>query len=48
MVFSTIGFAEETAEERLDLKSLKGQTMAEELRAPCRELLSLCLSIKAF
>jgi hypothetical protein len=40
-------FARETAEERLDLKSLKGQTKAKELRTPCPELLSLRLALKA-
>ena len=48
MVFLTVGFARETAEERLDLKSFKGQTKAEELGTPCPELLSLRLPLKAF
>jgi hypothetical protein len=34
-------------EKRLELKSLKRQTKAEELGAPCPELLSLRLSLKA-
>ena len=33
MVFLTAGFASETAEKRLDLKSPMGQTKAEELGA---------------
>ena len=40
-------FAEETAEERLDLKSLKGRTKAEELGDPVPELLSFRPSLKA-
>ena len=40
-------FAEETAEKRLDLKSLKGRTKAEELGDQVPELLSLRLSLKA-
>ena len=34
-------------EKRLDLKSLKGWTKAEELAGPVRELLSLRLSMQA-
>jgi hypothetical protein len=47
MVFLTAGFARETAEKRLDPKSLKRQTQAEELGTPGPELLSLRLSLKA-
>jgi hypothetical protein len=48
MVFLTAGFAPETAEKRLGLKSLKRQTNAEKNGAPCPELLySLRLSPKA-
>jgi hypothetical protein len=47
MVFSTLGFVRETAEKRLDLKSFKGKTKAEELRTPGPELLSFRLAIKA-
>ena len=47
MVFLIAGFARETAEERLDLKSLKRQTKAEELGTRGPELLSLRLSLKA-
>ena len=47
MVFLTAGFVPETAEERLDLKSLKGQTKAEELGTPSLELLSLRLYFNA-
>jgi hypothetical protein len=47
MVFITAGFARETAEKWLDLKSLKRQTQAEELGTPGRELLSLRLFLKA-
>ena len=36
-------FPRETAEKRLDLKSLKGQTKAEELGAPGPELLSIII-----
>ena len=35
------------SEKRLELKSLRGQTKAEELVAPCPKLLSLRLSLKA-
>ena len=47
MAFSTASFAGVFTEKRLELKSLKGQTKAEELGAPCLELLSLRLSLKA-
>jgi hypothetical protein len=53
MVFSTTGFPPSFPEKRLELKSLKGQTKAEELgdRVPdmhmVPELLSLRLSLKA-
>jgi hypothetical protein len=47
MVFLTIGFARETAEKRLDLKSLKGQTKAEERADDVPELLSLRHPLKA-
>ena len=47
MVFLTAGFARETVEKRLDLKSLKGQTKAEELADVVPELLSLRLPLKA-
>jgi hypothetical protein len=47
MVFSTTGFAPVFPEKRLELKSLKRQTKAEELGAPCPEILSLRLSLKA-
>jgi hypothetical protein len=47
MVFLTAGFGSVVLEKRLKLKSLKGQTKAEELRAPCPELLSLRLPLKA-
>ena len=47
MVFLTAGFAREMAEKRLHLKGLKGQTKAEELGAPCPELLGLRLHLKA-
>ena len=47
MVFLIAVFARETAEKRLDLKSLKKQTKDEELGTPCPELLSLRLSLKA-
>ena len=40
-------FREFFPKKRLELKSLKGQTKAEELGAPCPELLSLRLSLKA-
>ena len=46
MVFLTTGFTRETAEERFDLKSLKGWTKAEELGAWRPELLSLRPSLK--
>jgi hypothetical protein len=44
----TLGFAVLVPfflEKRLELKSLKRQTKAEELRTPCPELLSLRLSL---
>ena len=47
MVFLTTGFPSETAETRLDLKSIKRQTQAEELETPCPQLLSLRFSLKA-
>ena len=47
MVFLTTVFARETAEKRLDLKSLKGWTKAEELADRVPELLSLRISLKA-
>jgi hypothetical protein len=47
MVFLTTGFARETAEIRLELKSRKGQTKAAELGPRWRELLSLRLALKA-
>ena len=47
MVFLTTGFARETAEKRLELKSRKGQTKAAELGPRWRELLSLRLALKA-
>jgi hypothetical protein len=46
-MFLTAGFARETAEKRLDLKSLKGQTKAEELGTPDFHLLSLRQPLKA-
>ena len=46
MVFLTAGFARVFPEERLELKSLKGQTKAEELGARCPELLSLRLRLQ--
>jgi hypothetical protein len=46
MVFLTPGFTRETAEKRLDLKSLKGWTKAEELGAWGPALLSLRPSLK--
>jgi hypothetical protein len=47
MVFLTAGFVLETAEERLNLNSLKGQRYAEELQDPVPEFLSLRLPLKA-
>ena len=47
MVFLTVGFPPETAEKRLDLNSLQGQTKAEELGDRVRELLTLRLPLKA-
>ena len=47
MVFLTTRFPGETAEERLDLKSLKELAKAEELGTPGRELLSLRLLLNA-
>jgi hypothetical protein len=47
MVFSTAGFARVFPEKRLELKSLKGWTKAEELGDRVPELLSLRPSIKA-
>jgi hypothetical protein len=46
-VFSTAGFQPVLPEERLELKSLKGQTKAEEVEDPFPDLLSLRLSLKA-
>ena len=43
----TPNFARETAEKRLDLKSLKGRKKAEELRRPAPQLLSLLPPLKA-
>jgi hypothetical protein len=42
-MFLEASFAPESAEKRLDLKSLNGQTEAEELGARVPELLSLRL-----
>jgi hypothetical protein len=42
------GFPLVFPEKRLELKSLKRQTKAEELGARCPELLSLRLSLNAF
>jgi hypothetical protein len=47
MVFSAAGFARVFSKKRLELKSLKGQTKAEELGAPCPEFLRLRLPLKA-
>ena len=47
MVFLTASFPEETVEERLDLKSLKGETKTEEMRTSCLELPSFRLALKA-
>jgi hypothetical protein len=47
MVFSTTSFPPIFCEKRLELKSLKGQTKAEELGDRVPELLSLRLSLKA-
>ena len=47
MVFSTAGFAPVFPEKRLELKSPKGWTKAEELGDRVSELLSLRLSLKA-
>ena len=47
MVFLTTGFGQETAKERLDLKSPMGQTKTEELEARGPELLSLRLAHRA-
>jgi hypothetical protein len=48
MVFLTAGFARVFPEKRLELKSLKGQTKAEELGdLLVLELLSLRLPLKA-
>ena len=40
-------FPPSVSQKRLDLKSLKRQTKAEELGTPCPDLLSLRLSLKA-
>ena len=48
MVFSTAGFARVFPEKRLELKTPRGWTKAEELGAPGPELLSLRPSLKAF
>jgi hypothetical protein len=45
MAFVTACFGKETAEKRLDLKSLKRQTKAEELGTPYLQLLSLRMSL---
>jgi hypothetical protein len=47
MVFLTADFVRETAEKWLVLKSLKGQTNAEEMRTPHPELFNLRLALKA-
>ena len=48
MVFLTASFPRETAEERLDLKGLKGSPKAEKVRTPGPELLySLRRPLKA-
>jgi hypothetical protein len=47
MVFSTSGFARVFPEKQLELKSLKGQTKAEELGDRVPELRSLRLPLKA-
>jgi hypothetical protein len=47
MVFLTAGFARVFLEKRLELKSLKRQTKAEEEGAPCPFLLSLRLFLNA-
>jgi hypothetical protein len=47
MVFSTAGFPPVFLEKRLELKSLKRQTKAEELWQQLPQLLSLRLSLKA-
>ena len=47
MVFLTAGFVRVFPEIRLELKSIKGQTKAEEEGTPCPFLLSLRLSLKA-
>jgi hypothetical protein len=46
MVFLTAGFAPVFLKKRLDLKGLKTQTKAEEVRDPVPELLSIRLSLK--
>jgi hypothetical protein len=46
MVFLTASFTRETAEKRLDLKSFKTQTKAEELGARGPEFLSVRLPLK--
>ena len=47
MVFLTAVFSPRTAEKWLDLNSFKGQTKAEEVGAPCPELLSFRVALKA-
>jgi hypothetical protein len=47
MVFPTVGFPPVFPKKRLELKSLKGQTKAEEIGDPVLDLLSLRLSLKA-
>jgi hypothetical protein len=47
MMFSTAGFPAVFPEKRLELKSLKRQTKAEEEETRCPFLLSLRLSLKA-
>jgi hypothetical protein len=47
VVFPTAGFPWVFSKKRLELKSLKRQTKAEELRSLAPKLLSLRLSLKA-
>jgi hypothetical protein len=46
MVFSAAGFARVFLEKRLELKSLKGRTKAEEEGAPCPEVWRPRLAIR--
>jgi hypothetical protein len=46
MVFLTRSFVSERAEKRLEIKSLKGPSKAEDLRAPCPEFFSFRPSLK--